>query len=214
MKQLVENWWKNGKSWRGGIIILTQIGYDQSIIDQIKATRNDYAMKLLEDAMNKVLECNSPIQKQEPEKPDEMPEDSNAVLQALRQEWLPKYTTMNLLRHKLDPLLDDDSDAAMIKRGKIALEILELEQECMTIWAKRDHYIKHGKLPMASDDQDDDLMPVVDPFKAANRIKNLKIYITRYNREIQKDPSNAKAAELLCKYQEELDKLQMAYETK
>jgi hypothetical protein len=213
MKALVKNWFKNGKSWRGGIILLQQMGYDPSVVAQIKAARNNYSMELLHKAMSDLLASGTkPELKREASITlDAMPDDKDQVLQAIKNEWLPKYTQMNILRHRLDPLLDDDGENADIKRGQIALEILELEQQCMAIWAKRDYYLAHGKLPDANGDEEEEA-PVVDPFEAAKRIENLKIYKRRYRLKVEKDPTDSKAAELLANYSAELDKLLMHYE--
>jgi hypothetical protein len=89
-----------------------------------------------------------------------MPQSKDPVLQALRNEWQPLYQRMNYLRHELDrvtttaefPLYEVGNDPGnspeeISKREPIAFEILELEQQCMRIWARRDHYLQQGKLP-------------------------------------------------------------------
>lgn len=206
MKQLLINWMNSGRSYIVGSILYDKFGHDESVKKLLKTGKSQYTEKALLSAIQSMLKDDSP-KKESPIEitsgMEKMPESDDNVLQALRKEWMPAYTEMNYKRHQLDQYLEDETDKAVMQRSALAKSILELEQYCMSVWAKREHYIKYSSLPGTSIEKE----VISDPFAAANRISNVKVYIRRYRSELKKNPGNAKAAEMLNHYQQELKQL-------
>jgi hypothetical protein len=206
MEKLFINWLNGKRSYIVGTILYKQYGTDESLKKLFATGNTDYTAKILLQTIQQIVNNPESI----PTKKDNiiaitdpMPDSKDSVLMALKDEWMPLYSEMNYKRHELDKYLDDETDSAYVKRAQLALDILTLEQQCMAIWAKRDHYVKYNVLPGKS--TDDEI--VVDPFQSAKRIENLKVYIRRYKNEMTKNKANARAAELLNQYTSELNKL-------
>ena len=205
MKQLIQNWLNGKRNFTAGKLLYNQFGNDQKLKDLFSQGRSAYSEERL---LNALKELAADLHKPQtddyrPVMNEIMPDVPDKVLTALKNEWMPFYTEMNLKRHRIDHYLDDESEAAEIIRGKLAFEILDLEQKCMAVWAKKMYYEKHGRLPGKGLDRE----IVIDQFKAAERMKNLKIYVTRYKNYCSKDPGNARHAAKLKDYEKELAKL-------
>ena len=129
----------------------------------------------------------------------EMPGSDDEVLQAIRNEWHPLYQRMNLLRYSLDKYGPDNSPEAIAYRKPLTFEIRQLEKQCNAIWAKRDHYIKEGKLPFGNELKVE--IPT-EPVELAMLINNIKKSI-RTNRKLMKDnPGNPVYAERYNQYKQ------------
>lgn len=206
MSELIKKWLNGTRNYTVGTILYNQFGHDEAVKKQLATGKSDYTAKVLLESINKLLngdEVKTAIEKQLPVH-ELMPDDADMVLQALKNEWMPLYTQMNYKRHELDKYLEDETDAANTKRGTLAMEILTLEKQCISIWQKRDHYLKHKTLPGKNIDTE----PVIGKFEAANRISNLKIYVRRYKNILSRLPGDANAAQLLNTYEKELKHLQ------
>lgn len=207
MKRLIENWLNSTRNYIAGVILYKQFGADAELKEHFAKSKSEYLQKRLLEELQKLYKDEQPpiIEPKKAATFEEMPEDKkDAVLLALRNEWMPHFTKMNYLRHQLDSFLEDESERATIRRGKIAGDILTLEKKCMAIWLKRDTYLATGLLPSKKIEKAE---PVVDAFKAAKRIEQLKIYVRRYKNKIKKEPANALHAEKITKYQTELKTL-------
>ena len=197
--------WLNGKrNYTVGMVLYGQFGNDESIIKQLAAGKNNYSEKLLLDKINALAEgeetkVTGPVVSNY----EVMPDDTDKVLQSLKDKWMPMFTEMNYKRHALDKLLDDTFETSGIKRGQLAMEILNLEKNCIHVWQDRDYYLKHKTLPGVSINEE----KVIDPFLAAKRIELLKIYVRRYKNILKKAPGNPEAAQLLKQYEDELTQL-------
>lgn len=202
MKQLINAWLNGKRSFTYGVILYNRYGKDEDLKKLFEAGKTDFTEKKLLECLNGLASEDkqeafsfSPFQGNE-----EMPESDDEVIMALRNQWMPHYTKMNYLRHDLDKYLERNSSSAEVKRGQLAREILMLEKNCMAVWAKRDHYVRTGKLPAEYKSND----PVVDPFKAGVRLKIVQGYVRRYKGYVQRDPANESHAANLKKYQAEL----------
>jgi len=131
------------------------------------------------------------------------PESSDPVLSALRNEWLPLYQRMNYLRYELDRY-EENTNEQIVIRKPMAFEILELEQKCMLIWAKRDHYVQHGQLPEVKQKKID--IPS-DPILLGKMIETLKKNIRRNKSLMTKHPDNVVYPLKFKNYTQELEKL-------
>lgn len=100
----------------------------------------------------------------------------DTVLTRLDSQWKPLYAEMGLLHARLAMCSTDE------QRYKLAGQILNLEQQIITIWQQRDEYLQTGKLPAAK------------PRKVVNtahltsnqhrQLTNLRTYISRMERSV------------------------------
>lgn len=207
MKEIIHNWLNGNKSFTIGAILYQRYGTDEQLKELFERGRSDFAEKLLLKELSSMIDNKAKEVKQRSLSSAEFPESKDRTIQALRDQWMPLYTQMNYKRHQLDRFLNQKTDAARHRRGKLAMEILQLEKDCMRIWAQRDHYIEFGHLPgIVKTD------PVIDPAKVIERYKNVQGYLRRYKMYLKKDPGNAKNIELLKQYEEEFQQLKQKRE--
>lgn len=121
------------------------------------------------------------------------PKSRDKILSALRKQWEPLFKEMKTLHAQLLLIGSDE------ERGVAAHRILDLDDACDIIYAKRDHYLQYGRLP---DEKEPD--KVVDPAKYAVRLEAAKRYVRRYKNHLKKNPKNEKYAAKLKKYQAEV----------
>lgn len=198
---LIKNWLSGKRNYTVGAILYKRYGQDEALKELFEKGKTDYTeKKLLEELKAIAQPTNKPINQltQLNSQHESFPKSSDKVINSLRDQWIPLYTEMNYKRHELDKFLFQKTDAATRRRGKLAMEILSLEKQCMKIWAQRDHYIEFGKLPTQQKPD-----PVIDPAKLVERYKNVQCYIRRYKMYLRKNPGDPKNVALLKQYEEE-----------
>lgn len=208
MKQLILRWLNGRRNYTVGKLLYDQYGSNEdkkALFSTGKTPLTDG--ELLTALQNLLTEDELPVAKEVDQPFEQMPDDKDAVLAAIKAEWLPHYTEMNYKRHQLDPLLSIDTPDAELRRALLAKDILMLEQKCQTIWAKRDYYLQHKKLPGISTDKE----VVVADFKAARRIESVKTYIRQYRKKVKDNPADARAVMHLNRFNNELEQLQQLY---
>jgi hypothetical protein len=97
--------------------------------------------------------------------------------------------------HASLPLLPDDN-----ARRDAAFELLDKDDELDQVYASRDYYKQHGKLPFSDNNTSAYL---TDPFAIASRMVTLSRYIRRYRTALEKNATNVMAAQLLEGYSTE-----------
>jgi hypothetical protein len=200
--QIIKNWINGNKNFIVGKVLYNTLGTDESIKNLLNKGQSPISVKVLFDAMEKLQSTwNNPEHKQQTTAAVEtavMEDSSNNILQALKNEWLPLYQKMNLLRHQLDKDFNDiNCHVAIQYRKPIAHEILALEQECIAIWKKRDYYLQYKKLPNTTEKK---LAIPTDPIKLAKLIDTIKKNIRR-NRKLSRDfPKEPKYAQAYNNY--------------
>lgn len=221
---LISKWLKSKNNFFVGSVLYEKFGTDDKLKSLFSdcTTPDDYLKKRLEqeliDLSKKtdlpLISLSKPVQSLAT---GDMPVSDDAVLKALRNEWLPLYQKMNYLRHELDrvaseefPLYNadvdqpDNSPMAIAKRKPIAFEILELEQQCMLIWHKRDHYIKSGQLPEAKEKKTE--LPA-DPVELGKLIETLKRNVRRNKQKMDQHPDKVVYALKYQQYKAQLDEI-------
>jgi hypothetical protein len=191
--------WFSHKDYIEGVRLYLKHGQDPVLKKLFTSEQQtDYKRQRLEKALKEVLKGSEVI------KPEERPQltitmkswpieaAKDDVLKALRAEWLRKFKEMQDLRSQLMLLPNDD------QRGEAAHRVLDLDDECDAIYAKRDYYLEHGTLPAAPKEE-----YVVDPIKAAKRMDVLTRYIRRERAYLKKDPGNVNAAARKIKFTKE-----------
>jgi hypothetical protein len=117
------------------------------------------------------------------------------VVKAIENEWRIPYKNMHHLISQLDQFGDANDDNAISKRMELAGQILDLEQQVNSIWAKKDEYELTGRLntPVV-----DELVIPTDPVELAELINRIKKGIRNNKTRMQNHPDKSGYAE---KYQ-------------
>ncbi len=202
MKEIINKWLSGKRGYAYGCILYRKYGHDETLKDLFDKGQTPYTKEKLLSSLQHLV--SDEVKEIPAASIAEMPDSNDKIAQALKNEWMPKYTQMNYLRHQLDIHLDDLSEEADIVRGKYAQQILQLEKECMALWMQRDYYTKNGSLPVK---EKKEVAPVINDFIAGTRSANLKIYIRRYKLFLKNNPGNASFAEKLMKYEKELTQI-------
>lgn len=210
MKQLINNWLSGKRNFTVGAILYKQFGSNDELKELFKKGATDYSTaKLLEALTNLVKEVEQPVIKHTVTTYELMPNGKTDIEQAFKEKWLPIFKEMNFKRHQMHPFIGDDSEEAKVKRGQLAQSILILEKQCMSIWQQRDYFIATGQLPQKT--APEVKAPVIDKFKAAERIANIKVYLRKYKALVKKH-NKPVHIQLLDKYKQELVQLTQLHE--
>lgn len=114
------------------------------------------------------------------------------VLQAIETEWRIPYKKMQYLIAQLDQFGEANDPASVAARKELAEQILELEQQVNSIWAKKDEYQLTGRLntPVV-----DELVIPTDPIELAELINRIKKGIRNNRIRMQQKPDSPGYAE-------------------
>ena len=125
--------------------------------------------------------------------------DMDEVEQAIHLQWKPVFLEMMELCSKVgDVAREGMTDPYKeIAAGKMALRILDLDDQCDELYSQRDHYLANGSLP----DQRPYGDPCIDPKLMPVKLKNAERYVRRLKNELRENPENLKAAENLKKHE-------------
>jgi hypothetical protein len=203
--ELIKKWLSGKRNYLVGAVLYKQFGSDGLLKKLFEGSRTDHTQQLLEEALSALLQKPKEVLQPAAKKgdADEMPKSEDPVLEALRNEWLLPYQKMNYLRHELDRYLDNTEDE-IAKRKALCDQILELEQQCMKTWTKRDHYMKHGQLPEVKEFQ----KPIPrDPVELGKAIETAKRNIRRNKAAAEKHPDNPIYPQKAKQYEAELQDL-------
>lgn len=203
---IINNWIEGGKNFKVGAAIYQAIGSNEALKRLLRKGRSPIAEKELNKALMAMV--GKPAKKSAP-KPAPLektpaPNTKDSVIEALDAEWKPKYKLMQFYRNRLRKYGKSNAAKHINDRAQWAKKVLELEQECMVVWRRRDYYLQHGKLPD---------VPVVkkqlptDPLEIGRRVENLKRYIRREGEKLKKDEKNAQAAQRRIEYLQEYKEL-------
>lgn len=194
--QIIKNWLNGSQNFRVGVTLYNTFGTNPALKNLLAKGETPFCKNLLIEELQKLIDKGIPVEL--PVEPIQkevgvMPDSADGVLQALKNEWMPVYQEMQYKRHQLDKEFEHpNSEAAITYRKPLAFEILALEQQCIQIWAKRDYYVKEGKLPFVPETK---LVVPTDPTEVGNMIYNIKRYIRRERLKLKKEPGNAKVAQ-------------------
>jgi hypothetical protein len=199
--ELIKKWLSGNRNYIVGAVLYKKFGSDEKLKKLFESRPDAYSQKRLVEELTKMADNKRP-----PVAPlitdhssrSEMPQSKDPVLKALRNEWLVPYKRMCYLQAELDRVTTDDSfplydvndknsPEAIAKRKPIAFEILELEQQCMQIWARRSHYEKNGSLPEVKEQEE--AVPT-DPVELGKLIEATKRNIRRNKQLTETHPGN------------------------
>lgn len=126
-------------------------------------------------------------------------DNQDDIEKALYLQWKPLFAEMmNLVARVGDVARAGTKDPSKKdEAGRMALRILELDDQCDDIYFNRDFYLKNKKLPA-----EEKLVDIsLDPNKWHTRLESHKRYVRRFRNALDKDPSNLSAAEFLKKHE-------------
>lgn len=178
----IKDWLNSDRNFTVGVALYDTYGTDDLLKKMFAQGFSDIRAKRLFDELLllKSVTENIIIPNEEPQSAPvlvasfAMPEQIvDAEKDPYREKWLPLYQHMNLLRHSLEITTDET------QRGKIAHQILDLEQQCMCIWSQRDYYLKTGR---ELQPESNTAEPVTDYNQLTKRLQLLRSYIAKYKR--------------------------------
>lgn len=199
LKENIRSWIAGAQNFIIGRTLYQQLGDDDNIKQKLLKGENTGTKQLLWKSLENLLR--EPVK--EAIKVDstasEMPASNDTVLKALREEWSPLYTRMNYLRARIDECGESNDPETIALREPIAFEILDLEDQCEAIWAKRDYYLKHGTLPEV--DETEFEIPT-DPKALAKLLQSIPRNIRRNRLKMQQPSAKALYAQLYVRYKD------------
>jgi len=209
---VIDQWLKGSRNFITGRAIYQSLAKDKHVLAALEKGKTSFTEDLLLKELQKLNEQPAkPVAQKAAQQTAEMPVSADPVLSSIREEWMKPYQEMNYLRHKLDSM-QGDTIALTKEREPICLKILQLEQECMRAWEKRDHYVSNGKLPDVSDKT---LQIPEDPIELANLIGNIKRNIRRNRMLMDKHPDKPVYAQNYNEYKTKFHQVTgKAYEEK
>lgn len=210
--ELIKNWLSGKRNYFVGAILYKQFGTDQEKKKLFEGKPTLHLQQVLEQSLSELLEKPKVVLQPTPVKKEteEMPASADAVLEALRAEWLPLYQRMNYLRHELDKW-EGNSTEAIKARGPLAFEILNLEQQCMRIWERREYYLKNGTLPEVKPQKTTEIPQ--DPVELGKKLETLKRNIRRNKAKAKQHPDNPSYPLLVKQHEEELQQIMTQLKT-
>lgn len=209
----IRNWFNTGKKYADGVKLYLQHGKDPLLTRLFTAEGySDFKMKKLTSALDEMITPRkpvAPIAKPHEKKPDPSPaittpeskwrKNRDSVEESLYQKWKPIFLEMqNLVARIGDVARAGVFDASKEQEaGRMALRILDLDDECDILYYNRDHYQQHGKMPLEEKPMEISLDHLLWP----KRLANHKRYVRKFTNDLKKDPSNITAAEYLQKHE-------------
>lgn len=200
--KLIDKWLKGNRNFYTGKAIYKAIGKDAHLLRLLENIPSVIIQNLLEKALTELNQHKTQPKLIEQDKETVlMPDSADPVLKAVKSEWMKPYQDMNFKRHQLHKFGNSNHPDHIKIRKELAFDILDLEQECIRIWAKRDYYTKYGKLPDIRDTTDT-LFIAKDPVQLAKQIEASKRKIRDWRSKMKADASNSKA---VIEYQKSKD---------
>jgi hypothetical protein len=213
MSKIIQKWLNGQQNYTVGVAIYKAIGTDKLLKQLFDQPPTDYSKKRLQEELKRLNQAPAAVvatiaapRASTAQEWQEMPSsDDEPVLRSLQEQWKPIYSQMNYLRHQLDQF--KGNDPVMIEQRKpLVFQILDLEQQCLRIWSRRDHFIQNKRLP--EDVVKSKFKPVpTDPVKLAQYIENLARNIRRNKSDMEKHPDQPQYAQRSADYSEQYFKV-------
>jgi hypothetical protein len=203
--ELIKKWLSGNRNFIVGAVLYKKFGTDEKLKKLFEGKPDAYSQKRLAEEMERLLEKPKVVlqSKKSIGAADEMPESKDPVLKALRNEWMTPYKRMCYLQAELDRY-EGNNPEEIATRKPIAFEILDLEQECMRIWARRGYYEKNGSLPEVKEQQEE---TPTDPVELGKLIEATKRNVRR-NKQLSEDhPDNTVYPLKQRQYEEKLERI-------
>lgn len=210
LKNEITNWLNGPREYYAGAALYLSHGKDPVLKRVFSEPPNDFKRKKLVEALRGLITTQVKVETQveaskttviatEKRAERQWPEQRDETLQALHLQWKPIFAEMmNLMNRIFDVAVLGQSDPYnKILAGQMAHRILDLDDMCDELYAKRDHYLQHGKLPA----HETPMELVVDPMKIPLALQNAKRYAREYRAKLVKNPADENAAQQLKKWE-------------
>jgi hypothetical protein len=206
--------WLNGnRNYAKGVQLYLAHGSDPTLKRIFSQEgESDFRKKRLVECLQNLLQpCKnpkpapSPQKAAEPKPPVLIPGESkwsdymDEVEASLHAKWKPLFVEMMDLVTRVGDVAQagaKDREKEMLA-GKMALRILNLDDQIEAIYAERDHYLATGGMLEERPYGDPCIDPMLMPLKLANHQR----YIRECKAKLQKDPSQTNLATLIKKHE-------------
>jgi hypothetical protein len=190
--------WLNGaRSYAKGVVLYRMFGKDEELKKIFSTGETEARKKRLIQAIDEIVNPKEPVNKL-PEhvtrlqvQPSASAEDP--TIANLKAQAIPLLKKRDAIHSKLLLIPSDE------ERGKAAHELLDLDDQVDEIYNQIRHFEKHKVLPEAN-------LPfesITDPARWPARYETCGRYVRRYRKELDEDPADEKAKQLLEKYEAE-----------
>jgi hypothetical protein len=165
-----------------------ELAETKEVLEQVKYERDDARDQLedLEWEKENLEEENEDLQKKlrSIKSRNGWPVEMDETIAALHAQWKQKFLTMVDLQSRLyEVAIAGKTNKAKEKEaGVMALQILDLRDEVIKFYAKRDHYLVNGQLPEEPAKEEKCLDPNLWPLKYENAMK----YARNHRAELKK----------------------------
>lgn len=198
--------WLEHCDYEEGVRLYMRYGKDPVLLQLFEEAYTPFKQKRLEKALTDLLESAtkpatvkeaivSHIQQPVFREHKGWPGVKDHVVQALHDEWYPLFVKLKHLEHSIYEVAKRDEAEA----GRMAHEILDLDEQCDALYGKRDHYISTGTLPSSEKKE-----VVVDAIKWPLMLANAERMVRLYKNKIKKKPGVLKYLEFLKKWEGEV----------
>ncbi|MGN7786793.1 hypothetical protein ACTJIJ_19830 [Niabella sp. 22666] len=217
----VRDWFNGSKDYAGGVALYNKYGADATMKRLFAEPESPFKYQLLKDELESFLSVNSGEFPEFPILPPAIPilptnpvpeiskptVESGAwpvafdeVTSALKMQWQPLFSEMINLCNRVGDVAKEGLRDANKKEeaGRMALRILELDDQCEKIYQQREHYLQYGTLPVK---QTDPVEIALDSKLWPTRLANHQRYVRDYKAKLAKSPDNTQIAATLKKHQ-------------
>ncbi|MGN6293756.1 MAG: hypothetical protein ACTHMV_13515 [Chitinophagaceae bacterium] len=194
---LIKKWLDGTRNYYVGAVLYNQFGNDSQLKKYFSGSKDPVRQQKLEKELTALAGSLPTNPVKADRESSEMPLSADTILEALRNEWQPLYQRINYLRHEIDRY-PGEAQEVVKKRLALAREVLELEQQCMNVWDRRDHYLTHGQIDQVKSRGD---LPT-DPVKLGQLVETLRRNIRRNKLKAKQNPDKTKYPALVKRDEE------------
>ena len=177
--QAVKSWLAGRRDYAIGVKLYGLYGKKLEVKEALKSPKNPFRQKLLENAMQELLE---------PAPPPPPAATDDLVIRELKAKAIPLLKERDDLHAKLRLF------RTVEERGRAAHRILDLDDEVDDIYDAIRYYEQHRKLPEA----ELPFTPITDPSRWEQRYQTCGRYVSRYQDKLKTDPENSQYKKLLA----------------
>ncbi|MGN6420834.1 MAG: hypothetical protein ACTHMC_25210 [Pseudobacter sp.] len=218
----VHQWLSSSQDYHAGIRILLQYCTDANLRALFREEETEYKRKRLLKAMQDLV--SPPVLEDVPEPtaalPILIPSPATApvshhgwpnpitdqVVQRLYDQWKPDYARLMALVHVVYEVAlqgENGNTLKEIEAGRLAHEILDLDDQVQEYYQKRDLYLAHGHYPELKQQEEE----IVEPRALYKALDNAERYVRRYRDKIKQQPKHKsvpKWTALLLEYEKDV----------
>lgn len=213
----VKNWLNGTQNYDAGVKLYLQYGHDKLLRllftkEAETAFKRSRLVQALKDLYQNFQHPTSPkaaiqrqLQKQNPAEnfkywpPAPI---TDPVVMALYESWRPLYAEMMSLQARIHEVAiqGDKNPTKALEACQMTHRILDLDDQCDDIYAKRDYYYQSGQLPSLVVTTE----VVGDPVRWVTNLANHQRYVRQYKSKLVKDPKNVKYAVQLKNHEQKV----------